>query len=157
MKMNKLKLLAFVVLGSLQLANAQKAPQLGKASIDEVIQAMTPEEKVELLVGPGMPGYAGLVPLEGEPDVRVLGQAGGNEEVKRLGIPKTVFADGPAGLRIQPKRQNNPNTYYATAFPVGTALASSWNTDLIEEVGKAMGEEVKEYGVDIIGSCVKHS
>ena len=150
MKMNKLKLLAFVVLGSLQLANAQKAPQLGKASVDEVIQAMTPEEKVELLVGPGMPGYAGLVPLEGEPDVRVLGQAGGNEEVKRLGIPKTVFADGPAGLRIQPKRQNNPNTYYATAFPVGTALASSWNTDLIEEVGKAMGEEVKEYGVDVL-------
>ncbi|WBL23073.1 beta-glucosidase family protein [Zunongwangia sp. HRR-M8] len=150
MKMNKLKVLAFVALGSFSLANAQKAPQLGKASVDEVIKAMTPEEKVELLVGPGMPGYAGLVPLEGEPDVRVLGQAGGNEEVNRLGIPKTVFADGPAGLRIQPKRENNPNTYYATAFPVGTALASSWNTELIEEVGKAMGEEVKEYGVDVL-------
>ncbi|WBL24966.1 beta-glucosidase family protein [Zunongwangia sp. HGR-M22] len=146
----KLGLFAVVALGSVQLTTAQKAPQLGKASVDEVIKAMTPEEKVDLLVGPGMPGYAGLVPLEGEPDVRVLGQAGGNEEVNRLGIPKTVFADGPAGLRIQPKRENNPNTYYATAFPVGTALASSWNTELIEEVGKAMGEEVKEYGVDVL-------
>ncbi|MDN3595158.1 beta-glucosidase [Zunongwangia endophytica] len=150
MKMKNLKVLAFIALGTFQFANAQKAPQLGKASVDEVINAMTPEEKAELLVGPGMPGYAGLVPLEGEPNVRVLGQAGGNEEVNRLGIPKTVFADGPAGLRIQPKRENNPNTYYATAFPVGTALASSWNTELIEEVGKAMGEEVKEYGVDVL-------
>ncbi|MCL6218180.1 beta-glucosidase [Zunongwangia pacifica] len=150
MKTSKLKILAFIALVSSQLINAQKAPQFGKASIDEVIAAMTPEEKVDLLVGPGMPDYAGLVPLEGEPDVRVLGQAGGNSGIERLGIPETVFADGPAGLRIQPKRQNDPNTYYATAFPVGTALASTWNTQLIEEVGKAMGEEVKEYGVDVL-------
>lgn len=146
----KLGVGVLVAVGSLQLATAQKAPKYGKASIDELIQAMTPEEKAILLVGPGMPGYAGLVPLEGEPDVRVLGEAGGNDKVDRLAIPETVFADGPAGLRIQPKRKNDPNTYYATAFPVGTALASTWNTDLIESVGEAMGEEVKEYGVDVL-------
>lgn len=146
----KLGVGVLVAVGGLQLATAQKAPQYGKASIDELIQAMTPEEKAALLVGPGMPGYAGLVPLEGEPDVRVLGEAGGNDKVDRLAIPETVFADGPAGLRIQPKRKNDPNTYYATAFPVGTALASTWNTDLIESVGEAMGEEVKEYGVDVL-------
>ncbi|WP_304157184.1 beta-glucosidase family protein [Mesonia mobilis] len=138
-----------VTLGSIQISKAQKAPQLGKDSLDEVIEAMTAEEKADLLIGPGMPGYAGLVPLEGEPDVRVLGAAGGTMAIPRLGIPETVFADGPAELRIQPKRKDDPNTYYATAFPVGTALASSWNTELIEEVGKAMGEEVKEYGVDV--------
>ncbi len=149
-RLKRLGLLSLAVAGSLQLSTAQKAPQFGKASIDEVIKAMTPEEKAELLIGPGMPGYAGLVPLEGEPDVRVLGAAGGNAAIPRLGIPETVFADGPAGLRIQPKRNNDPNTYYATAFPVGTALASTWNTDLIESVGIAMGEEVKEYGVDVL-------
>ena len=95
------------VLGGISLSNAQKAPQLGKASLDEVIAAMTAEEKAELLIGPGMPGYAGLVPLEGEPDVRVLGAAGGNAGIERLGIPETVFADGPAGLRIQPKREGH--------------------------------------------------
>ncbi|SFU67194.1 beta-glucosidase [Pustulibacterium marinum] len=146
----KLGVVALAAVGSVQFATAQKAPQFGKASIDELIDAMTPEEKAELLIGPGMPGYAGLVPLEGEPDVRVLGAAGGTAPIERLGIPETVFADGPAGLRIQPKRKNDPNTYYATAFPVGTSLASSWNTDLIESVGEAMGEEVKEYGVDVL-------
>ena len=143
-------LLTLVATMNISYVNAQQAPQFGKASMDEIISAMTPEEKAELLIGPGMPGYAGLVPLEGELNVKVLGAAGGNAGIPRLGIPETVFADGPAGLRIQPERKNDPNTYYATAFPVGTALASTWNIDLIESVGKAMGEEVKQYGVDVL-------
>lgn len=151
MIMNNVKFTALLILVAMQFANAQKkAPQLGKKSIDELIAAMTVEEKVNLLVGPGMPGYAGLVPLQGEPDVRVLGAAGGTIGIPRLGVPETVVADGPAGLRIEPKRKNDPNTYYATAFPVGTSLASTWNTELIEQVGKAMGEEVREYGVDVL-------
>lgn len=150
MKRTKI-LVAFLAIAFTQIAVAQKkAPQLGKASLEEVINAMTPEEKATLLIGPGMPGYAGIVPLKGEPNVRVLGQAGGTRAIARLGIPETVVADGPAGLRIQPKRKNNPNTFYATAFPVGTLLASTWNPELIETVGKAMGEEVKEYGVDVL-------
>ncbi|MBL3656382.1 beta-glucosidase [Fulvivirga sediminis] len=149
-KLKKLALGASLLVTFSHVSVAQKAPQLGKASVDEVINAMTAEEKADLLIGPGMPGYAGLVPVEGEPDVRVLGAAGGTRAIPRLGIPETVVADGPAGLRIQPKRKGDDNTYYATAFPVGTALASTWNTELIEEVGKAMGEEVKEYGVDVL-------
>ncbi|MGB3182892.1 MAG: glycoside hydrolase family 3 N-terminal domain-containing protein [Cyclobacteriaceae bacterium] len=131
--------------------SAQEAPQLGKASLDEVIGAMTPEEKATLLVGPGMPGYAGLVPpVEGAPPPRVPGAAGGTMAIERLGIPNIVVADGPAGLRIDPTREGDDNTYYATAFPVGTALSSTWDTELVEEVGQAIGEEVKEYGVDVL-------
>lgn len=128
---------------------AQQAPQLGENSLDEVINSMTVEEKTNLLIGTGMPGYAGLTPLEGEPDVRVPGAAGGTYAIPRLGIPETIVADGPAGIRIQPERQDG-NTYYATAFPVGTSLASSWNRNLIEKVGEAMGNEVKEYGIDVL-------
>lgn len=149
-KIKGLGVLAIIALGTFQFSLAQTAPQLGTNSLEEVIDAMTVEEKSSLLIGTGMPGYAGLVPLEGEPDVRVVGAAGGTYAIPRLGIPETIVADGPAGLRIQPKRKDDANTYYATAFPVGTSLATTWNTSLIEEVGTAMGNEVKEYGVDIL-------
>jgi beta-glucosidase len=81
---------------------------------------------------------------------KVPGAAGGTFEIKRLGLPTVTVSDGPAGLRISPTRLNDSNTYFATAFPVGTSLASTWNESLINTVGKAMGNEVKEYGVDVL-------
>lgn len=120
---NKTMVLLFAGLLWQSITTAQKAPQLGIDPIDAVINAMTVEEKAAMLTGTGMPGYAGLLPLEGESKVRVAGAAGGTFPIARLGIPETVVADGPAGLRIEPKRKNENKTYYATAFPVGTALA----------------------------------
>jgi len=118
--------------------------------IEDLISKMTDEEKASMLLGTGMPGFDGLTPVVGAIEGRVPGAAGGTYEIKRLGIPEIIVADGPAGLRIKPIRDNDKNTYYCTAFPVGTALASTWNPELIESVGKAMGNEVKEYGVDVL-------
>lgn len=119
--------------------------------IDAIIKQMTNEEKVNLLIGTGMPGIEVLTgPVGDSKQGLVPGAAGGTDSFDRFGIPATVVADGPAGLRIQPTRDNDSKTYYATAFPVGTALASTWNTDLLEQVGKAMGNETKEYGVDVL-------
>ncbi len=120
--------------------------------IKDLIKKMTDDEKASMLIGIGMPGFdlETLKFVSGGFQGKVPGAAGGTFEIKRLGIPTVVVSDGPAGLRIKPNRDNDTNTYYATAFPVGTALASTWNTELINNVGKAIGNEVKEYGVDVL-------
>ena len=105
------------------------------------------EQKVNLVVGRGMdlPGV-----LETEDPPKVAGQAGSTFEIAELGIPSIILADGPAGLRIEPKRAGTSDTFYCTAFPIATLLAATWNKDLVKKVGIAYGEEAKEYGVDIV-------
>jgi len=132
---------------------SKSLPQLGKSPVREVIAAMTLEEKAKLVTGNGfrMPGARPQGPVIGQTQDKVPGAAGTTFAIPRLGIPSIVVADGPAGLRIQPRRNNDSSkTYYATAFPVATLLASSWDTALVKKVGIAFGSEVHEYGVDII-------
>jgi beta-glucosidase len=170
------RFLTGVILYCLLIAPAisQNAPQLGKDPLNKVISAMTLEEKVSLVVGTGMrmPGPPPSVqkkdpgasdqkqgpstpviqqgPVVGQTEVLVDGAAGTTFAIPRLGIPAMVLADGPAGLRISPTRKNDNATYYCTAFPVGSLLASTWDRDLVTSVGKAIGNEVLEYGVDVI-------
>lgn len=67
-----------------------------------------------------------------------------------LGIPAMTLADGPAGIRITQKIATSPVTYqWCTAWPIGTALAQTWNPDLVKQVGAALGKEMKEYGVTL--------
>jgi len=135
-------------------------PQLGKDPVSKVISAMTLEEKAAVVVGAGMrmPGAPSrearetenMSPVVGQTRDLVPGAAGTTHPVARLGIPSLVVADGPAGLRISPTRPGDDATYYCTAFPVATLLASTWDVDLVNSVGKAMGKEVLEYGVDVL-------
>jgi len=143
------------------------APKLGKDPVKKVIAAMTLEEKAALVVGTGMRMPGGPPPSpNGNPPANtpalssgpvigatqslVAGAAGTSYELPRLGITPMVVTDGPAGVRIDPTRNNDNNTYYCTAFPVGTLLASTWDIDLVNKVGQSIGNEVLEYGADIL-------
>ena len=102
-------------------ASAQ-APKLTKDNINEVISAMTLEEKAKLLVG-GLYDFFSPVAVAGSAARTVPGAAGTSVAIERLGIPETILTDGPAGVRIDPTRPGTQKTYYATGFPVGTCLA----------------------------------
>ena len=135
--MKKTCFIALLCLACSIISSAQNNnPILREDNIDEILNAMTTEEKVALLVG----ASGALVP----------DAAGYTHEIERLGIPMTVLADGPAGLRIRPTREDTDQTFYCTGFPTSTLLASSWDIALMEQVTQAMGNEVLEYGVDVL-------
>ncbi len=132
-------------------ACSPKEPQLGKHSIDKVVAAMTLEEKARFVVGNGMAGMEqNSGPVVGQTLDLVPGAAGTTYAIPRLGIPSVVLADGPAGLRINPTREGDDQTYYCTHFPIGTLLASTWDQNLVESVGQSIGNEVLEYGADVL-------
>ena len=74
--------------------------------------------------------------------------------IERLGLPALVMTDGPHGVRssqAEAGRIDGP----ATSFPTGVSMAASWDPDLIERVGAALGEETRAMGCDILlGPCV---
>ena len=146
-------------------------PQLGRAPLRDVVAALTDSEKVRLVLGAGIglpaemgagasamfpPAMRGSAPTADDAPPRVPGAAGTTHAVRRLGIPSLTLSDGPAGVRIDPIRRgptgrpDSARTYYATAFPVGTLLASSWDTALVRRVGVAYGEEARDYGIDVM-------
>ncbi len=102
----------------------------GKMTLDSFVSHLTDEELIELLVGQPNMGVANT------------GTMGGYHSRHRL--PAIATADGPAGLRI-----HKGFGVMTTAFPVATALACSWNTALLEEVGKAQALECKENNIQI--------
>ena len=112
--------------------------------VEDLLPRLSIEEKIRLLKGSGMSSAIGTG------DNLVPGAAGTTVGIPRLGIPRLVLSDGPAGLRIHSTRENDEEKYYCTAFPIGTLLASTWNKELVNEVGRAMGSEALEYGVDLI-------
>ena len=145
--MKKLLTLGLSVLLTTATMTAQT--KLRADNIDEVLKAMTLEEKAKLLVGGANNFFGAGAVVGGEADL-VAGAAGTSPAIPRLGIPATVLTDGPAGVRIDPTRKGTDKTYYATAFPIGSCLASTWNTELVSQVGQAIGNETKEYRCDVI-------
>ena len=103
-----------------------------------IIAQMTMEEKADFLCGSSCPLNDALK------------ASASTKEISRLGVCPMVTSDGPAGLRILTLRPTYIKTYYTTAFPIGTSLASTWDVNMVGKIGEAFGQELKEYGVDIL-------
>ena len=114
--------------------------------VSNALSLMTMDEKIHLLKGSGIASAMGqTAPGEGIP-----GAVGTIVPTPRLGLPTIYLSDGPAGLRILPEREGEDKTYYCTAFPIATLVASTWNETLAQQIGTAMGTEALEYGIDVI-------
>ena len=129
--------------------NGQNYPKLGVDPIDKVISAMTLDEKLDMVIGAADIDTDASSTI-GSSAERVPGAAGQLNAIPRLGIPAIVVADGPAGVRINPTRDGTKQTFYCTHFPVATVVSSTWNTELANQIGKAMGDETRHYGVDVL-------
>lgn len=129
---------------------AAQAPRLGDDPMDKVINAMSLDEKLDILVGSTGQVQSNATVTVGNSSDLVPGAAGQTNGIPRLGIPQTVLTDGPAGVRIDSIRKGTSRTFYCTHFPIETLLSATWNTKIVYEVGQAMGHETKHYGADMI-------
>jgi len=101
----------------------------GHAGLDEFMEQLSDRDMAELLGGQPNTGVANTFGFGNLPE---------------YGVPDIMTADGPAGLRIEPKCG-----VYTTAWPCATMLASTWNPRLVEEVGRAAAQEVRENNISV--------
>lgn len=101
--------------------------------VGDVLAKMSLEQKARLVVG-YPPVYANVPP----------GTAGITCGIDSLGIPAICLADGPMGLRLRPVNHS------FTAYPIGPCLSSTWNAELVEQVGQSIGREAAEAGIGVV-------
>ena len=89
---------------------------------EDILQQMTTNEKISLLSGKGVYN---------------------TQNIDRLGLSQLELWDGPNGVRSNSNEQ-------ATAFPVGISMGATWNVELINELGIALGKESRAFGVEVL-------
>ncbi|MBE6949225.1 MAG: glycoside hydrolase [Ruminococcaceae bacterium] len=124
----------------------------GKITMEQFVAAMSDYELARITVGgAGTPTVGPNGEQVGGSADSVQGGAGQTtmELLNTRHVPSMPNADGPAGIRItQSYRQNGVQYYqFCTAFPAGTCMAGTWDTDLNYLMGEAIGKEMIEYGV----------
>ena len=109
---------------------------IGSISMEQFVSGLTLNELAELVNGHSN-------------DKTVQGVAGSTWRNDAKGFTPVNLSDGPAGLRITQSYKDGDQTYYqyATAWPIGTLLAQTWDTDQIYAYGEGVGEEMEEFGI----------
>lgn len=110
--------------------------------IKEIMKEMTLEDKIKLCSGASF---------------------WETEKMEQYGIPSFFMSDGPHGLRTQKGEADHlgiNQSEKSTCFPAASASASSWNPELLQQMGEAIGEEARSLGVDVVlgpGACMKRN
>jgi len=125
-------------------------PQLGKDKIEKVIGAMTPDEKIGMSVGDGKFLPVAVSKTTEQGTGIIIANQNSKQVIPRLSIFSSALTDGPSGVNRDPHPAGATEYSYTTAFPTSTCLASTWNTELVEKVGKAYGNEALEYDYDVV-------
>ena len=155
---------------------APKPLEMTRIPANELVAKLTDEEMIAMVIGEVSKGQDNALGAAGIMVPGAAGETSGVLEEK-YDVPGISMADGPAGVRLIKKYDVNPengqvysmgllgaleggfftedevhegaDTYYqyCTAIPVGTLLAQTWNTELLEEVGQAVAVEMQEFGV----------
>ncbi len=111
----------------------------GKISMKQFVAGLSVDQLSNIVEGASA---GGSVP-------QAVGAAGyTTSKYEDLGIAGMTLSDGPAGLRLTQQIPTTPTTYqWATAWPIGTLLAQTWDRNLVQQVGTAVGKEMRKYGV----------
>ncbi len=107
--------------------------------IKQITARLTPEEKASLISGRDQ---------------------WHTQEIKRLKIDSVTMCDGPHGLRPEKTDAGKKYTAKATCFPTASALACTWNTDILYKVGQSIAQEAREEKVSLLlgpGMNIKRS
>lgn len=128
------------VVSTATISSSFAQPKLNANNIDEVIAAMTVEEKVNLLLGCG----------QSFGEVKFPGTAGRTFDIPRLGIESAYLADGPHRLHMNKTREWDSKTYITTEFPSETNVAALFDTEAAYQIGQAIGAEVRDFGLDVL-------
>ncbi len=117
--------------------------------IKDLISRMTLEEKVGMTVGDGR--FLPSASQTAEKNVEVpIANRNSKMLIPRLSIKTTALTDGPSGINKNAPPEGATEYTYTTSFPTSTCLAATWNTALVENVGKAFGNELLEYDYDLV-------
>ncbi len=113
----------------------------------DLVSKMTAEEKIGMIVGDGR--Y--LINSRNEKIADVfIANRNSKMIIPRLSIRTTALTDGPSGINKGPAPEGAKDYTYTTAFPTSTCLAATWNTELVDSIGKAFGNELLEYDYDLV-------
>lgn len=118
-----------------------------KITMEQFVAGMSNDELAEIVNGIGM----ATDQANDQAKKGAAGQTTG-KYLEKYGIPEIILTDGPAGIRISQSyedKDKNKHYQYCTAWPVGSDLAQTWNTDIVQSVGEAIGEEMLEYGMTL--------